>query len=64
MQSISVFLDIETSELYQIHQTILRRTQEICLVIKTFFRSSLGEVQPDVNAFVKRTDYNAKTSDI
>ena len=45
MQSISVFLDIETSELQQIQQIILSRTQEICHVIKTFFGSSLGEVQ-------------------
>ena len=45
MQSISVFLDIEISELQQIQQTILDRTQEICHVIKTFSGSSLGEVQ-------------------
>ena len=45
MQSISVFLDIETSELQQIQQTLLSRTQEICHVIKIFSGSSLGEVQ-------------------
>ena len=41
----TVFLDIETSELQQIQQTLLSRTQEICHIIKIFSGSSLGEVQ-------------------
>ena len=44
MQSISVFLDIAKFADFWSKNADVSRIQDMCLIIHTFFRSSLGQV--------------------